>query len=302
MAVRITYDIDGDAQVAGEAAKVMQRRLDRLRVAGTVRAEGVQLRVELPALDDDAMYQTLDALVRTGRLTFQLVDAGAAPATALARRAADDPDAAAQGIRFVPDAWRDGSGHEFFDQYLVADDRQEMLALPEARLAGCLRGGPPAADGMVTCNVTGRQVLERYLETQRRIDPALAIPDDRRWLYERIPPRSWRTYYAVRAPAIAGWTITAAKAVDDGMGPRLAIELDPAGAEAFRAVTAANLGHKLAFVLDDRVMSAPIIQGAISGGKLQLVTLDRADAEELAVVLATGPLPAPLREETREEL
>ena len=76
--------------------------------------------------------------------------------------------------------------------------------------------------------------------------------------------------------------------------------LNPRGANLFDKLTAANIGHRLAIVLDNIVHSAPVIQSRISGGKGQ-ITLGRGDgdalmkeAKDLAIVLRAGALPAQL--------
>src|SRR5262249_32649431 len=68
------------------------------------------------------------------------------------------------------------------------------------------------------------------------------------------------------------------------------------------------VGQKLATILDDKVKSAPIINGAIKGGRAS-ITMGGSDADrqikerdELVNVLRTGSLPAPLREESSAEL
>jgi preprotein translocase subunit SecD len=66
-------------------------------------------------------------------------------------------------------------------------------------------------------------------------------------------------------------------------------------------LTGRNLGKRMAIVLDDRVESAPVIQGQIGArGRITLgAYLDRnellQEAKDLVVVLQAGALPAPLR-------
>ncbi len=82
--------------------------------------------------------------------------------------------------------------------------------------------------------------------------------------------------------------------------PIVSFQLNPRGAGVFEAVTGANIGHRLAIVLDDVIHSAPVIQGKIPGGHGQ-ITLGRAggdqafkEAKDLAIVLRAGALPARL--------
>lgn len=71
--------------------------------------------------------------------------------------------------------------------------------------------------------------------------------------------------------------------------------LDSIGARRFADVTSANVGRRFAIVLDDKVISAPVIQTPITGGRGQISGRFNSDsATELAVLLRAGALPAPL--------
>lgn len=64
------------------------------------------------------------------------------------------------------------------------------------------------------------------------------------------------------------------------------------GAKDFAEVTGDNIGRRLAIVLDGTVYSAPVIQGAITGGNASITgsfTLD--EARRLAGVISSGNLP-----------
>ncbi len=78
-------------------------------------------------------------------------------------------------------------------------------------------------------------------------------------------------------------------------GPYVTVDLDQRGAQIFGAITAANVGRKIAIVLDNVVYSAPVIREPIPGGHVQITgnfTYD--EAHELAIVLRSGALPAPV--------
>jgi protein-export membrane protein SecD len=82
--------------------------------------------------------------------------------------------------------------------------------------------------------------------------------------------------------------------------PNVGFSLNPRGAVLFEKLTEANIGHRLAIVLDNIVHSAPVIQNRIGGGKGQ-ISLGRGDsdsmmkeAKDLAIVLRAGALPAQL--------
>jgi len=67
------------------------------------------------------------------------------------------------------------------------------------------------------------------------------------------------------------------------------------GAKRFADISRANVNHRFAIVLDDKVISAPVIREAITGGRGQISgSFTAASANELAVLLRAGALPAPL--------
>jgi preprotein translocase subunit SecD len=67
------------------------------------------------------------------------------------------------------------------------------------------------------------------------------------------------------------------------------------GARRFADVTRANVNHRFAIVLDGKAISAPVIREPITGGRGQISgSFTAASANDLAVLLRAGALPAPL--------
>ncbi|NLV24576.1 MAG: protein translocase subunit SecD, partial [Deltaproteobacteria bacterium] len=67
-------------------------------------------------------------------------------------------------------------------------------------------------------------------------------------------------------------------------------------AKRFDQITAANVGKRLAIILDDTVYSAPVIRERISGGSAQISgAFNEQEATDLAIVLRAGSLPAPVK-------
>ncbi len=67
------------------------------------------------------------------------------------------------------------------------------------------------------------------------------------------------------------------------------------GAKRFGDATANNIGKRFAIVLDGKIISAPVIQGAITGGSGQITgNFTPESANNLAILLRAGALPAPL--------
>ncbi|MBI1976674.1 MAG: protein translocase subunit SecD [Candidatus Omnitrophica bacterium] len=77
--------------------------------------------------------------------------------------------------------------------------------------------------------------------------------------------------------------------------PYVGIEIDGEGAKLFAAVTAANVGRRLAIVLDGKIRSAPVINEPIPSGNAQITgNFTVETASDLSIVLRSGALPAPL--------
>jgi preprotein translocase subunit SecD len=78
--------------------------------------------------------------------------------------------------------------------------------------------------------------------------------------------------------------------------PIVSLTFDSKGAQEFSSLTGANIGKRMAVVLDGKIYSAPVIRDRISGGRAIIEgTFTMAEANDLAVVLRAGALPAPLK-------
>lgn len=78
-------------------------------------------------------------------------------------------------------------------------------------------------------------------------------------------------------------------------GPYVSVDLDTRGARIFDELTAENVGRRLAIILDNTVYSAPVIKERIPAGKVQITGRFSIDeAHDLAIVLRSGALPAPV--------
>ena len=70
------------------------------------------------------------------------------------------------------------------------------------------------------------------------------------------------------------------------------------GTRRFADISRANVGHRFAIVLDDKVISAPVIREAITAGRGQISgSFNAASANDLSVLLRAGALPAPMKVE-----
>jgi SecD/SecF fusion protein len=104
-------------------------------------------------------------------------------------------------------------------------------------------------------------------------------------------------YYLLEKEAkVTGADLTDARLGRDQYGsPSIDFQLSRAGGLEFRNLTQANLQKQLAIVLDGTVESAPVIQSVISTSGTITGRFTVQEAEDLAIVLRSGALPAPVR-------
>ncbi len=77
--------------------------------------------------------------------------------------------------------------------------------------------------------------------------------------------------------------------------PIVTFRFDSSGAQRFGRATQQNVGRPFAIILDNEVISAPVIREPILGGSGQISGgFDVQEANDLAILLRAGALPAPL--------
>jgi preprotein translocase subunit SecD len=103
-------------------------------------------------------------------------------------------------------------------------------------------------------------------------------------------------YILERTPVVSGEELVDAQPAFDQNGrPAVNFRFNPSGARKFGDYTAANIGSPFAIVLDDEVISAPVIQDHIPGGS-GIITgrFTTEESTQLAILLRAGALPAEL--------
>lgn len=110
---------------------------------------------------------------------------------------------------------------------------------------------------------------------------------------------TYRTYLLKGQPVVTGDTLKDARVKIGGkfQQPYVSFKLDPRGGRIFEQLTGANVGRRLAIVLDGVVHSAPVIRSKIPGGEgiIEGGNFTPDTARDLAIVLRSGALPAPVR-------
>lgn len=110
-----------------------------------------------------------------------------------------------------------------------------------------------------------------------------------------VPGADGGSYVINRKPVVSGENLIDAQPAFQEGEAVVSFKFDSIGGKKFGEVTKNNIGEKLAIVLDNEVISAPTIQGAILGGSGVITgSFTVKSANDLALLLRSGALPAPL--------
>ena len=101
------------------------------------------------------------------------------------------------------------------------------------------------------------------------------------------------TFYLLSSVVLSGKDLVNAEINPDSLGRMgVSLEFNTEGAKLFEEATARLIGKQLAIVLDDVVISAPVVQDRIAGGRAQITgRFTNEEASRLAIMLKAGALP-----------
>ena len=251
-----------------QAVKAIRNRVDKWGVSepSIARRGDSNILVQLPGYSNPEKAKEL--LGRTAQLEFKIVDDDDAAVVAL-------KDKLPPGVELDFDRHEGEGGAVVRVAYLHSKDR---TALGELHRRDAAAAGPRV----------GHQPPRRSASRTRR--PTAPSCSTRRKVLsgEYINDASMRSSISGRARAIV---------------PRSRSTSTAQGAELFAKLTTDNVKRLMAIVLDDNVESAPIINEPITGGicSIHMGGLKpsgneiQEEAKDLALVLKSGALPAPVR-------
>lgn len=128
------------------------------------------------------------------------------------------------------------------------------------------------------------------------------LPEGSQVLFERAVEketgREYRIPYLVKKRVMLTGDVLSDARVSIGQfnDPYVSITFDAKGGREFERITGDNVKKRMAIVLDNTIYSAPVIQERITGGRAQITgTFTTQEANDLAIVLRAGALPAPLK-------
>jgi preprotein translocase subunit SecD len=149
-----------------------------------------------------------------------------------------------------------------------------------------------------------KELLGKTAKMEFRMVDTSVSPDQAQ--QGRVPPESELLQSATKAEApvvvkkqvlVSGGDLTDAQpGFDQRSGePIVSFKFNTAGSRKFAQATTENVGLPFAIVLDNKVISAPVIREPITGGQGQISgSFTVQSANDLAILLRAGALPAPL--------
>ncbi len=295
-----------------QGLQTIRDRVDKFGVSGaSVMRREDRIIVELPGLSPAYVDRVKANLARTAKLEFKIVDDESSYMTKAWRFLHSLQDVKARSKLpedelahyFVKDPktgrwkWRPG-----FEGMSDIKARTEFGAVPKGH----------RRTSIVYLVHKSRRILEKFFES---LPDKLKVPGNREIGYEKIAVKGkdgrptgeelWRTYYLHKVAQVTGEYLDDADVGYDQYGkPEVDFKFGRAGERRFRALTRANIGRRMAVILDNTIRSAPVIQSEIGargritlGGGLRSPKEVLQEAKDLVAVLKAGSLPAPMRPE-----
>ncbi|MFM8178705.1 MAG: preprotein translocase subunit SecD, partial [Candidatus Kapaibacterium sp.] len=162
---------------------------------------------------------------------------------------------------------------------------------------------PPAAEYYYTTDEKSKAAILNYMKRDdiRRLLPAdLEVVVDAKPLRgtEKTGAPLFSMYVVKRDAELTGEVIVDAFENFDPTSNRPIVDMmmNDEGSEKWARITGANVGKRIAIVLDGEVYSAPNVQNKITGGRSQITGMANIDeAKLLKIILKAGALKAPVK-------
>jgi preprotein translocase subunit SecD len=296
--IHLVLGVDLDKALESQVERVgngLRASLEKKGIVARIERRGpTELAVQLaspqtwadaqPALRELGSFETREADQAAGRVLLALRAQEAATLRDLAVR---------QGLETIRNR---------VDQFGVAEpsiqqqgDNRILIQLPGVQ-------DPERAKALI-----GKTALLEFKLLDERLDPDRAAqagsPEGTEVLYQRVVDKETKQerripYLVQTKTLLTGADLATARvSIDQNTSePYVSVEFNPEGAKAFADLTAANVGRRLAIILDGNVHSAPVIREKIPSGQAQITGgFTSEEATDLAIVLRAGALPAPVK-------
>ena len=309
-----TLTADARSDAIDRAERILRTRIDEFGVAEPLiqKIGSERIVIELPGNEDEDRAKNV--IQQSAFLEFKLVVPVTELEPALSR--IDRQIVAALGVDRLREMGRDTEG--------PSQDLQDLIfASPDADSA---QGDSAAVEGEKTVEeeqevnfrpftalLASGDVVGTYLVALEDVATAmifLALPEVRiamprdialHWETEPIGvgARTYRRLYVTEKDAfMTGEQLEAAVAQRDPQfnQAQVSFQLNRAGGRRFSQFTTQHVGDNIAIVLDNEIVSAPVVRDRIGAtGVIEMGNADIAEAADLALVLRAGALPAKLR-------
>ena len=320
--MHLTLEIDESKQAVANksealdrALKVVRQRIDEFGVSEPVvqKAGNERIIVELPGIDDAERAQ--DVVQKSAYLEFQITDKTQAFEKVMPRF---DEIAKSAGLSAASEAKASGDTTKKAGVTSLltqkSDPAKDSTGKAVATTGVDSSAAAPAAvaGGLFSTNVQQGQIPGQYIVPEAAyaaIERALALPAIQgamppgkvmRWGVDSLvsgTQRFFALYVLDSRPIITGEVLTDARpSADPVEGNVVQFTLNNEGARRFKAETGKHVKDNMAIVLDQRVVTAPVLNSAIGrNGQITLGGGTLQAAQDLALVLRAGALPVPLK-------
>lgn len=298
------------SEALDRALKVVRQRIDEFGVSEPVvqKVGDTRIIVELPGIDDPE--RALDLVQKAAFLKFQITDKSQALEKVIPRL---DEIAKSAGISVGgADKLGGDTAKSVGVASLLTQKSDSSGDSAKAVASGDSAAPKPVAGGLFSSNLQPGQIPGQYILPEAAfaaMSQALALPA----IQEAMPPgkvilwgvdslgsgtaRFYAIYVLDARPIITGEVLTDARPTTDPTeGNVVQFTLNNEGARRFKSETGKHVGDNMAIVLDDRVVTAPVLNSAIGrNGQITLGGGSLQAAQDLALVLRAGALPVPLK-------
>ena len=158
---------------------------------------------------------------------------------------------------------------------------------------------PGLSDTKRAVQLLGQTANLEFHIVREDVDPAKPVPPAGVAIYPLLDRKAGGTEKSIaldKDVLLTGGDVSDARPAFDNMNQSyVTLSFNSRGAAIFERITGENAGKRLAIVLDGKVYSAPNIRERIAGGRASITGgFTTAEAQDLAIVLRAGSLPAPV--------
>ena len=298
------------SEALDRALKVVRTRIDQFGVSEPVvqKLGTDRIIVELPGIDDER--RAVDVVQKAAFLQFQITDKTGAFQRVIPRLDGIVKEKKLSGAVATPDVRSDSAQSPAIKSLFTpktdtakkkstADSTSTTGPFSRLIMSGQSLGAQDP--GLFYVAASDEPEIDTYLQNP---DIQAAMPPGKvvRWGADSLVVNGRALiplYMLDRNPIITGDAlIDAQPQMEPTEGTVVSFTLSNEGGRKFKTETGKHVKDYMAIVLDDRVMSAPIIQSAIgTRGQITMGGKDLASAQDLAIVLRAGALPVPLKVE-----